>query len=300
VSQGAEVVNLKRKSTWQKFCEMVNCSREHQVKALFSTAIIFCGLFAAVDSAFAQTWTQTSATTNFWSSIACSADGSKLVAVAGSSPFTARISPIYVSTNYGSTWSPITATSNYWTSVAASADGTKLIAGVGGIGFPGHPGPIYTSTNGGATWISNNVPVLNWRALASSADGSILFAVTSFGQLLISTNSGSAWTSNASPNGAWTIASSTDGAKLVEAPGNFAGQICTSTNSGITWVTNNSPNRHWWSVASSTDGTKLAAVVALAGLHIFTLQRILAQLGFQTMCHSCLGNTSQCQPMELI
>jgi hypothetical protein len=69
----------------------------------------------------AKTWTQTSAPTNYWSSIALSADGSKLVAVAGSSPvFTPRISPIYISTNYGSTWTPNTATSNYWSSVASS------------------------------------------------------------------------------------------------------------------------------------------------------------------------------------
>jgi hypothetical protein len=108
--------------------------------------------------------------------------------------------------------------------------------------------------------MSNNVPAQKWKSVASSADGSKLFAATFFGQLYITTNSGNTWTSNAAPNGAWAIACSADGKKVVAAAGNSIGRICTSTNSGITWVTNNSPFTHLQSVASSADGTKLAAV----------------------------------------
>src|ERR1700722_2529838 len=85
------------------------------------------GLFVGLHNASAQTWTQTIAPTNLWSTIACSADGSKLVAGAGSSPvLNQRISPIYVSTNFGATWTLTSAPSNAWTSVASSADGTNL------------------------------------------------------------------------------------------------------------------------------------------------------------------------------
>jgi hypothetical protein len=38
--------------------------------------------------------------------------------------------------------------------------------------------------------------------------------------------------------------------------------IYTSTDSGTTWVTNNTPSEHWVTVASSADGTRLAAATA--------------------------------------
>ena len=38
-----------------------------------------------------------------------------------------------------------------------------------------------------------------------------------------------------------------------------SGGIYISTNSGLTWTQTSAPNLNWWSVASSTDGTKLVA-----------------------------------------
>ena len=52
------------------------------MKTLLQITLILCGLFPAVNSAFAQTWTQTSAPYATWFSVASSADGSKLVAAA--------------------------------------------------------------------------------------------------------------------------------------------------------------------------------------------------------------------------
>src|SRR5258706_8592199 len=124
--------------------------------------IIFCGTLAAFDLALGQTWTQTGAPSNTWSSIACSADGAKLVAVVGSGrSYSPQLGPIYVSTNFGSTWTKTSAPTQDWATVASSADGTKLIAG--GV----LPGAICTSTNGGTTWISNNIPARSWRSAAS-------------------------------------------------------------------------------------------------------------------------------------
>ena len=77
--------------------------------------------------------------------VACSADGSRIVAVW----YPGGIS---ISTNLGATWNPTAAPSADWFSVACSADGTKIIAGIYG-------GGIYTSPDGGASWTSNSLPL---------------------------------------------------------------------------------------------------------------------------------------------
>ena len=67
------------------------------------------------------------------------------------------------------------------------------------------------------------------------------------------------------------IASSADGSKLVVAvfPSlvlgtNYNGSVYTSTNSGASWITNNVPSVSWRCVASSADGTILAALAPSA------------------------------------
>jgi hypothetical protein len=56
------------------------------------------------------------------------------------------------------------------------------------------------------------------------------------------------------------VASSSDGTKLVA--GGWGG-IYTSTNSGATWTQTGAPSEEWFSIASSSDGTKLAAISAV-------------------------------------
>jgi hypothetical protein len=80
-----------------------------------------------------STWTKTSAPTPtnvFWSSIASSADGSKLMA-------SANPGPIYVSSDLGLTWKSNDVSSS-WTAVAMSADGNKMVAVT-------RPGGIWTA-----------------------------------------------------------------------------------------------------------------------------------------------------------
>src|SRR5258707_1199112 len=72
------------------------------------------------------TWTRTSATGNRWTSVASSADGTKLVAAADGDANYKPI-PIYTSTDSGVTW-VTTAPAQFWTSVASSTDGIKLVA----------------------------------------------------------------------------------------------------------------------------------------------------------------------------
>ena len=119
---------------------------------------------------------------SFWSSIASSADGSRLVAAAGgngSSGF------IFISTNSGAAWTvtatniPSGLTAHPWTYVASSADGSRLAAvsaAPGPFGETGVLSVLITSTNSGTTWTMNAVPLLDWNAVALSADGNKLAA----------------------------------------------------------------------------------------------------------------------------
>jgi len=112
------------------------------IQILSLSMVGWVGLLAAIPSAFAQTWTQTSAPSDLgWESVASSADGSKLVATGYDPP------QIFTSTNSGFTWTsnspPITGEpGTSWSSVASSADGCKLV----GVAVDGE---IYISTNSG-------------------------------------------------------------------------------------------------------------------------------------------------------
>ena len=184
-------------------------------------------IFTSSDSGV--TLTQTGAPTNNWVSVACSADGTKLVAAAMDAQ--AQCGFIYTSTNSGLTWALTGApTNNAWSTVASSADGTKLVAASWYAYVSNHIyGCVYTSTNSGLTWTSNNVADAQWESVASSADGSTLVAAS-------------------------------------VGPNNL---ICTSTNSGTTWVSNSIPNGGTSSVASSADGSKLVAAGFFGGIYTF-------------------------------
>jgi photosystem II stability/assembly factor-like uncharacterized protein len=209
-------------------------------------------------SRFAQTWTQTSAPSNYWSYVASSADGSKLAAVADDGG-------IYISTNSGTTWLLTSAPTYYnWNCVASSADGITLAA----TAYGRTNNAIYISTNSGTTWILSSAPTnYAWDSIASSADGTKLaataFVFTNYA-IYTSTNSGTTWTPQTNaPNDPWeSIASSADGSKLVV---QVSGAIYRSADSGVTWSQIGKPFSAWPEVssiqviASSADGTRLVA-----------------------------------------
>jgi hypothetical protein len=219
------------------------------VKILSLIAAVWCGAC----SAFAQTWTQTSAPSNNWASVASSADGSKLVAAAGLSYGGDGL--IYISTNSGVGWMPTSAPTDSWTTVASSADGTKLVAAASGD-------LIYISTNSGFSWVPTSAPSNYWTSVASSANGSKLLAAANSDLIYFSTNSGSDWMPADAPVASWeSVACSADGTKAVAANGNVAdNQVWISEDSGATWTQADLPSQNWSSVCSSADGNKLAAV----------------------------------------
>jgi photosystem II stability/assembly factor-like uncharacterized protein len=89
-----------------------------------------------------------------WSSVASSADGTKLAA-------TDSAGRIYISTDSGTTW---TAGENehQWSGIASSADGTRLGAVVSG-------GQIYLSNDSGLTWTASCTTPLPSRSLVAAS-----------------------------------------------------------------------------------------------------------------------------------
>jgi hypothetical protein len=244
-----------------------------------------------------KTWTTTSAPTNWWVSVASSADGTRLVAVASTDNNGDGM--VYRSTNSGITWSAASVPRNRWSSVASSADGVKFVAAAWDDGSTNYnPGHVYISSDSGQTWVQSAAPT-NWQSVAASADGTKLIA-SSYGQIFISTNSGATWENSGtlpldghghlatsadgnrilatddqlvlvSPyTGPWrtvkapvnfwyTVAASNDGTTSVAANFDYDGLIYVSSDSGSTWTPTSAPSNSWYSVASSADGTKLVA-----------------------------------------
>jgi photosystem II stability/assembly factor-like uncharacterized protein len=162
-----------------------------------------------------------------------------------------------------SSWTPTSAPNREWKCIASSSDGTKLAA------VDEYPGGIWTSTNAGMTW-TQTIAGETWYSIASSSDGSKLAAVASNGGIWTSTNAGVTWTQTSAQVGYWwfSIASSSDGTKLAAA--GSQGGIFTSTNAGVTWTQTSAPIEYWNSIASSSDGSHLAAVVYYPAAGIYT------------------------------
>ena len=179
-----------------------------------------------------------------WTALACSADGTKVVAAEG-------YGYIYTSVDSGSSWAAQNSGSRNWSAVASSADGTKLVAA-----FYGES--LYTSVDSGTNWTAQNSGGHYWSSVASSSDGTKLVAADFTGYIYTSVDSGTNWTAQNSGQAVWNaVASSSDGSKLVAAE--YDGYIHTSIDSGTNWTTQDSGQRDWQSVASSADGTRLAA-----------------------------------------
>lgn len=148
-------------------------------------------------------------TNNQWSSIASSADGTKMVVAGGAA--------VYRSTDSGATWSrafsyPPNAVNGFY-AVVSSADGSKLAVD-GGTGMS-------VSTNSGDTWQANSAgPVMDWGGnMACSGDGVRLVAGNTpppESPVYLSFDSGQNWvsTNNSPKTGLLGVCCSTNGTKL--------------------------------------------------------------------------------------
>lgn len=187
--------------------------------------------------------------------IACSADGSKLVA-AGSSATSGSL--LCFSTNSAMNWSTAIGPLMPWRSLAASADGSTFMAAAGGWGLPDG---VFVSRNSGATWTNTGLPRGDWRTVACSVDGRRMYAAGD--RVFASSDRGYSWKSLAvagSFSGAY-VACSADGSRVALAvngdPGTSGGGVFLSADYGQNWSSNALP---WFTVnalAFSADGGAL-------------------------------------------
>jgi hypothetical protein len=250
-------------------------------------------VLGAAKPAFALSWWNTSAPYTNWSSIASSADGTRIVATV----FCGWSGGIYRSEDSGATWTQTSAPITNWSSIASSADGRRLVAA--GT-WACAPGPLYVSTNSGTTWTQTSAPIGSWCSVASSADGKRLIAAgfdktpvpfisTDFGvtwtettvpctncrsvtssadgqqlaaatseeTIFISTNAGSSW-NIAGPPARGSCASLSGDGRVLVVVGAYDHPICVSTNLGGTWTVTPVPlnTDSGWCATSSADGSK--------------------------------------------
>jgi photosystem II stability/assembly factor-like uncharacterized protein len=213
---------------------------------------ILAGFITFASTAMAQYWTLTSAPGTNWGPIACSADGSKIVAGIGANrPYPLATGPIYISSDRGTTWTPTSSPLKAWVSLASSADGNTLLAGP-------QSGVPHFSIDAGTTWTPAPVPFTNWAAVACSADGTLMLASGAGRYIYQSTDSGASWVAAPGLVAGSPMALSADG-RLVVIAVNF-GNIYTFTNLGPTWqMLAIGPDTNWVSVACSADGKNLVA-----------------------------------------
>ena len=167
-----------------------------------------------------QGWTNISTTTNsvptspsqYWSGVAASADGSRVVAIANNSIFTAFNSGTAWQTNV-TPWQ-VADGELYYTSPPTASN--RLVWAASGY-----------------LWVSNNLPYENWSSIYSSPDGNTLLALARDGWSCKSTNGGATWTTLSTPYNYWqSLATSADGSRLLAAS---AGYLYQSTDAGMTW-----------------------------------------------------------------
>jgi hypothetical protein len=116
-----------------------------------------------------KTWSSNSVPGARWSSIACSADGTKWVVAAGMA--NGQPGPIYFSTDSATNWNPAEVPITNWVGLSSSADGRNMFASTASDGPLNGANAIYRSTNFGANWTRLSAPTPWWRGLATSADG---------------------------------------------------------------------------------------------------------------------------------
>jgi hypothetical protein len=224
---------------------------------------------------------------NSWTSVAMSADGSVIAAVADNS---------YIYVKY-TVWTKYTMTGEGaslqrpWKSVSLSADGTKLIAGASNSSTQSYL--VYNSSVGTGSFhnYSDVSFYAYWSAVALSPDGSTIVGgtddVSNGGYVYTAPFSGGSTTTRypagASVQKHWKAAAiSQDGLRMVVAAS--SDYVYTSTNGGVSWTkeTTAGPGgaQSWSSLASSYDGGRLAATINGGGIFT-TIPGVRGPAGYQ-------------------
>ncbi|MBF0102389.1 MAG: DUF1566 domain-containing protein, partial [Desulfobacterales bacterium] len=264
VSDDSGVNWTEQLNSGQKNWFSISCSSDGTKLA----AVVQAGyIYTSVNSGL--TWTETNSGQRNWYSITSSSDGVRLAAVDNGGY-------IYTSNDSGFTWTEQTnAGQKYWRSITTSSDGTKLVAVV-------DAGKIYTGVE--ATPRVSTQPVATISTTSATAYGNITY----LGQAN-PTVRGFCWSTSQNPTTALPTTSVDNvgpfnmgsfSASITDlTPGtlyyirsyatNIAGitygnEVTFTTASGSQFYTFtkqlDAGKKNWQSIASSWDGTKLAAV----------------------------------------
>ena len=202
-----------------------------------------------------------------WVSVACSADGTKMVAVDGSPGY------IWTSSNSGSSWTQRTAAGQrVWTAVGMSPNGTYVVAAVANSN-------VYTSSNSGVDWVNpsniqtyetpNILTLVSCNNITVSNDGATLYLSDNANTTPVprpfwySNNFGSNWIPSSGRTDMYNtvaIKSTTTGSQIFLALRN--GLVYVSYNNNlINGLGGYGPQKVWTSLTISDDGLKVAAAV---------------------------------------
>jgi photosystem II stability/assembly factor-like uncharacterized protein len=158
---------------------------------------------------YGTTWTQN--TIHQWfTSVAVSADGSRIVAATRSGVFAdgsnlGTQGAIFTSTNQGQMWTQTSAPIQSWTAIAINDDGSKIVASA-------NPGSIYISKDSGLTWSQTSASSAAWTSVAMSSNGNNILGSVDFGGIYGSLDGGSSWSQTSIPDEYWkSVATSGDG-----------------------------------------------------------------------------------------
>ncbi len=233
------------------------------MKSLFASgaALLLC------QGAWGEQWI-TNNMSGWWTGVASSADGVKLVAVTGES----CCGKIYTSTDSGATWVARTTPEpgGAWAAVASSADGSRLVA----VSYNGIR--VCISQDSGVTWTTPLNPALfsygpQFESVCSSGDGNLVLAgaigftgTNPTNRLYRSADGGTNWTLvDLGGRRVAALCCSGDGKTV------FAGTkpdmwettslVYKSADSGLTWVPTTAPSAPWHALACSVDGTRVYA-----------------------------------------
>jgi trimeric autotransporter adhesin len=263
-------------------------------------AVVLNGqIYTSTDSG--ASWTARLSDTNrSWRSIASSADGTKLAAVV----YDRQFGQIYISTDSGATWTA-GASNQKWQSIASSADGTKLaaMADFGQIYTSTvQDGATYADTAANDTFAADSGTLSGADADASTtltygiASGTVTSGVSrqvgTYGTLAVTVASGAyTFTPNAAAINALS-ANTTETFTVTVSDGTATttarylvnltavndvptlalsvGTVGKVVPAGVIWTAQTSVSTSWRSIASSADGTKLAAVGDFLAIHTST------------------------------
>jgi hypothetical protein len=155
------------------------------------------------------TWSSNGIPIGYWTSVACSGDGTKLAA--------ATSGTYCFSTNAGVSWSNYLASGS--SVLVSSADASHLFLYGSGM---------LVSTNWGVNWQSAGQPN-GAMQMASSSDAKklvALYSISSVGNVYVSTDFGTTWTASYAPVTAWrAIGLSADGTRMVAVHNSFSDGI---------------------------------------------------------------------------